>query len=451
MANPGLRGHAFYPALAPDSITAVFNTFENHSRLFGARGARNCFFPAAPTYLYRIATSQPLSPYVSSLHRMQRLGPVWAVPVSGTSDDVLPNIELDRSDEKYRILKKPAAALLQVLEQDEYLSISCFLRSTPLVSSLLFNFFTSATQEFDYILLAKKIIENPDFPVVASWHQEFATLQPWYDIALGLSEDRSGDIFTHEVILKKVFPDFNKPMEAPCEGKLRMIRQNAGNDTRKMMQVEAAAVVLEESHRLLQVKSEELIPKVAKTDEQLKALRMIELKSLDIAKILDSSNEDVAAVPQVEMKKVPKEQQYSDDKPDDHFDDAPARESLFSKRSRNVVESWLFSVEKSIFCHVDLLNDDQNNCGPLKPVGEADDMIETVTVKTWPHGGEWKMYSCSFEFPCNPAGTIVLGLGCLPDQKCSEGHFTDIISAASVSMLVPILAPSKQRATKRST
>ncbi|KAE8840010.1 hypothetical protein HRS9122_06615 [Pyrenophora teres f. teres] len=388
MANPGLRGHAFYPALAPDSITAVFNTFENHSRLFGARGARNCFFPAAPTYLYRIATSQPLSPYVSSLHRMQRLGPVWAVP---------------------------------------------------------FNFFTSATQEFDYILLAKKIIENPDFPVVASWHQEFATLQPWYDIALGLSEDRSGDIFTHEVILKKVFPDFNKPMEAPCEGKLRMIRQNAGNDTRKMMQVEAAAVVLEESHRLLQVKSEELIPKVAKTDEQLKALRMIELKSLDIAKILDSSNEDVAAVPQVEMKK------YSDDKPDDHFDDAPARESLFSKRSRNVVESWLFSVEKSIFCHVDLLNDDQNNCGPLKPVGEADDMIETVTVKTWPHGGEWKMYSCSFEFPCNPAGTIVLGLGCLPDQKCSEGHFTDIISAASVSMLVPILAPSKQRATKRST
>ncbi|CAA9956685.1 hypothetical protein PTMSG1_00293 [Pyrenophora teres f. maculata] len=252
MANPGLRGNAFYPALAPESITAVFNTFENHSRLFGALGARNCFFPAAPTYLYRIATSQPPSPYVSSLHRMQRLGPVWAVP---------------------------------------------------------FNFFTSGTQEFDYILLAKKIIENPDFPVVAPWHQEYATLQPWYGIALGLSGDRSGDIFTHEVVLKKVFLDFNKRMEAPCEGKLRMIRQNAGNDTRRMMQVEAAAVVLEESHRLLQVKSEELIPKVAKTDEQLKALRMIELKSLDIAKILDSSNEDVAALPKVEMKKVLHEQQ----------------------------------------------------------------------------------------------------------------------------------------------
>jgi hypothetical protein len=45
----------------------------------------------------------------------------------------------------------------------------------------------------------------------------------------------------------------------------------------------------------------------------------------------------------------------------------------------------------------------------------------------------WELQGCSLIFPRGPDGEVLLGYGCQADQVVSEGHFTNMISAASPS------------------
>jgi hypothetical protein len=98
--------------------------------------------------------------------------------------------------------------------------------------------------EKDYSLLAAKLLENPDFPVVPPWHEEFSTLRPWFNVALELPEDVNSDIFAHEVLLNKVFHYFNKYAVAPPTQKLCAFRWAATKEAQKMMEAEAEAAAL---------------------------------------------------------------------------------------------------------------------------------------------------------------------------------------------------------------
>jgi len=97
--------------------------------------------------------------------------------------------------------------------------------------------------EKDYSLLAAKLLENPDFPVIPPWHEEFSLLRPWFNVALELPENYlESDIFAHEILLSKVFPLVNKHKGAPPVKRLRATIHAASGDApleaEKMMQAE---------------------------------------------------------------------------------------------------------------------------------------------------------------------------------------------------------------------
>lgn len=104
--------------------------------------------------------------------------------------------------------------------------------------------------EKDYSLLAAKLLENPDFPVVPPWHEEFSLLRPWFDVALEVLEDSDSDIFAHEIVLNKVFHHVNKRKD-PAQ-KIRAFGDAAITEADKMMEVELEAAALLEPGRLLQ-------------------------------------------------------------------------------------------------------------------------------------------------------------------------------------------------------
>jgi hypothetical protein len=125
--------------------------------------------------------------------------------------------------------------------------------------------------------------------------------------------------------------------------------------------------------------------------------------------------------------------QYSDDEGEYHFNDAPALKNIFPQRKRNIVLGWASSIETPIMHHVKLSGADETYCKPLEPIGEADNMIEEEGELQKASKIMWELQGCSLIFPRGPDGEVLLGYGCQADQVLSEGHFTNMISAASPS------------------
>jgi hypothetical protein len=311
------------------------------------------------------------------------------------------------------------------------------------------DFPTDGVSEKDYSLLAAKLLENPDFPVVPTWHEEFSILRPWFNVALELTEDVNSDIFAHEILLNKVFHYFNKHAVAPPAQKLCAFRWAATKEARKMMEAEAEAATLLEPGRLLQIKIEDLIPYVANTEEEHKALRKISLKDMDIPRILDYRDRSVILLLQAKMRAIMRNSkhiadvddicicdiisQYSDDEGEYHFNDAAALKNIFPQRKRNIVLGWVSSIETPIMHHIKLSGAIETCCKPLEPIGEADDMTEEEGELQKVSKIMWELQGCSLIFPRGPDGEVLLGYGCQADQVVSEGHFTNMISAASPS------------------
>jgi hypothetical protein len=143
-------------------------------------------------------------------------------------EKILTNILRIPQDHLSATLRAVASEIQQALEQEDGDVLAfpkpCFHTMRQSVDRTSrhnrFGLFLSAfpagrVYENDLSLLAAKLIENPDFPVVPPWHEEFATLRPWFNVALELLEDYNSDIFAHEILLNKVFRYFNKHMMAP--------------------------------------------------------------------------------------------------------------------------------------------------------------------------------------------------------------------------------------------
>jgi len=315
------------------------------------------------------------------------------------------------------------------------------------------DFPTGRVAEKDYSLLAAKLLENPDFPVVPPWHEEFYLLRPWFNVALELPEDPDSDIFAHEILLRKVFPLVNKHKGAPPAKKLRAAIEAASRasppEAEKMMQAEVNAAALLEPGRLLQVKIKDFIPDVAMTEDERKALRKISLQELNIPRILESDDGSVILLLQAKMRAIMRNSkhvadvddtcicdiisEYSDDEGEHHFNDPVALNNIFPQRKRNIVLGWASSIETPVIHYVKLSEAKETYCEPLEPIGEADDMTEVEGELQKESDIEWELEGCSLIFPRGPDGEVLLGYGCQADQVVSEGHFTNMISAASPS------------------
>lgn len=301
----------------------------------------------------------------------------------------------------------------------------------------------------DYTLLMNKLRKDPDFLSVPGWHPEFHAQRPWLDIAIALPEDRNSDIFTYETLLKKSFFDYDKHKAAPNAAKLHRLRWSATSEVQKKIAEETNAATQSEPHRLLRNKIEDLIPSAVHTDAELKALRKIEIKSLNIPRVLAYRDSSVITLLKAKMQKILRNKKhvadlnetcicdmislYSDDEDEEHFNGPAAVEARFSQRKRQNVTNWASAIPAPASHHTELHSADGTFCEPLEPIGEpshmteADDPLQPASDIIWP------LASCSLLFPCNGEGRMVLELGCLPDQEYSEGHFTNMTSAASSS------------------
>ncbi|RAR09824.1 hypothetical protein DDE82_001541 [Stemphylium lycopersici] len=504
MAHLGPRAGGTLPRIALVSPASVQTTFDHAS---GAFDSRKTTFPPAETYLRRTFRGPAAALRPSTLSKLWRLGPVWAVSASGCPDAELIDINLNQE---------------KTQEQERALEATCFLRSIPLISSLLvgridntayesiLKTFLNSKQEpnvsiakavkqeaqaapevddqfwnnlpkpsilppvpqhratirnkpglllhdlpkyevddKDYTLLMNKLREDPDFLSVPGWHPEFHAQRPWLYISIALPEDRNSDIFTYETLLKKSFFDYDKHKAAPNAAKLHRLRWSATSEVQKKIAEETNAATQSEPHRLLRNKIEDLIPSAVDTDAELKALRKIEIKSLNIPRVLAYRDSSVITLLKAKMQKILHNKKhvadlnetcicdmislYSDDEDEEHFNGPAAVEARFSQRKRQNVANWASAIPAPASHHTELHSADATFCEPLEPIGEpshmteADDPLQPASDIIWP------LASCSLLFPRNGEGRMVLELGCLPDQEYSEGHFTNMTSAASSS------------------
>ncbi|RAR16459.1 hypothetical protein DDE83_000024 [Stemphylium lycopersici] len=412
MAHLGPRAGGTLPRIALVSPASVQTTFDHAS---GAFGSRKTTFPPAETYLRRTFRGPAAALRPSTLSKLWRLGPVWAVSASSCPDAELIDINLNQE---------------KTQEQERALEATCFLRSIPLISSLLVGRIDNTAYEsiLKTFLNSKQepnLREDPDFLSVPGWHPEFHAQRPWLDIAIALPEDRNSDIFTYETLLKKSFFDYDKHKAAPNAAKLHRLRWSATSEI------------------------EDLIPSAVHTDAELKALRKIEIKSLNIPRVLAYRDSSVITLLKAKMQKILRNKKhvadlnetcicdmislYSDDEDEEHFNGPAAVEARFSQRKRQNVTNWASAIPAPASHHTELHSADGTFCEPLEPIGEpshmteADDPLQPASDIIWP------LASCSLLFPCNGEGRMVLELGCLPDREYSEGHFTNMTSAASSS------------------
>ncbi|KAI4710648.1 hypothetical protein J4E89_004236 [Alternaria sp. Ai002NY15] len=518
MAHLGLRASCLSLPAAPYFFSNAYTIFEHPSGLFGARGSRTGALPPAETYLRQTVTCATRAPGLSSYAKFRRLGSVWSVPSKTTVSAATVALKLEQEQTKaledilsatsflrstplasttlvaptivapvdreawdhilvnlIRIPHDSLSATLRAVASEIELALemgALHVPELPTQSSPVklhtadqisrhnkFNLFlddfpAGRVAEKDYSLLAAKLLENPDFPVVPPWHEEFYLLRPWFNVALELPEDYlDSDIFAHEILLRKVFPLVNKHKGAPPVKRLRAAIHAASGDApleaEKMIQAELNAAALLEPGRLLQVKIEDLIPDVAKTEEERKALRKISLKELNIPRILESDDRSVILLLQAKMRAIMRNSkhvadvddtcicdiisEYSDDEGEHHFNDAAALKNIFPQRKRDIVLGWVSSIETPVIHHITLSSADETYCDPLEPIGEADDMTEVEGELQKASDITWELEGCSLIFPRGHDGEILLGYGCQADQVVSEGHFTNMISAASPS------------------
>ncbi|KAI4925256.1 hypothetical protein J4E85_007133 [Alternaria conjuncta] len=518
MAHLGLRASCFSLPAAPYFFSNAYTIFEHPSGLFGARGSRTGALPPAETYLRQTVTRSTRAPGLSPYAKFRRLGSVWSVPskaalsaatiafkleqeqtkalediLSATSflrstplasttlvaptlaaqvdreawDHILVNLIRIPHDSLSATLRAVASEIELALEMGALHVPELPTQSSPVklhtadqmsrhnkFNLFLDDFPAGRVAEKDYSLLAAKLLENPDFPVVPPWHEEFYLLRPWFNVALELSEDYpDSDIFAHEILLRKVFPVVNKYKGAPPAKRLRAAihaaRRDAPPEAEKMMQAELNAAALLEPGRLLQVKIEDLIPDVAKTEEEHKALRKISLKELNIPRILESDDRSVILLLQAKMRAILRNSkhvadvddtcicdiisEYSDDEGEHHFNGPVALKNIFPERKRNIVLGWASSIETPVIHYVKLSEAEETYCESLEPIGEADDVTEVEGELQKASDIEWELEGCSLIFPRGHDGEILLGYGFQADQVVSEGHFTNMISAASPS------------------
>ncbi|KAH6865931.1 hypothetical protein BKA58DRAFT_404466 [Alternaria rosae] len=475
MAHLGLRASCFSLPAAPYFFSNAYTIFEHSSGPFGARGSRTGALPPAGTYLRQIVTRSTRAPGLSPYAKFRRLGPVWAItsrtiwsaatvafkleveqtkaledvlsvtrflrstPLASTTlvaqvdhvawDDILMNLLRIPHDRLSAILRAVASEIELALETEAphvltlpTHSASVMRHATDRMSRhnklglFLDDFPAGRVAEKDYSLLAAKLLENPDFPVAPPWHEEFSLLRPWFNVTLEVPEDSDSDIFAHEIVLSKVFHYVNKRKD-PAQ-RIRAFGHAATTEAGRMMELEVEAAALLEPGRLLQIKIKDLIPAVVKTDEEHKALRKISLNDLNIPQILESPECSVILLLQIKMRAIMRNSKRVADVDD---------------RKRDIVLSWASSIETPAIHHIMLSGPDETYCESLEPIGKADNITEEKGELLKASETTWELQDCSFIFSRGHDGEILLGYGCQADQVVSEGHFTNMISAASPS------------------
>ncbi|CAO2655495.1 Nn.00g042980.m01.CDS01 [Neocucurbitaria sp. VM-36] len=494
------------------SVVEARLTLKYARGLAGTETLFRSHYPSALEYLRAVIDTKPRSTFYARLARkLWKLGPVRVVPSHGAPDSALIGINLEE-EEKITELENdltatlvlrsaPHASLLlsdiaaidsavyeKILYQFLYTSSLCGpavarslseeLQSVtqqkslalprhskpavhPLTTSTLterrglnnltldnLQSLNTVSKDHDYILFAHKLRENPDLPIAPWWHAEATDRRSWLDAGLKLCEDSAGGFFVHEVFLKKVFHEYNNCRALPHAGKLRTIRASAAAEAKKMMKVESEAAIEAEPNRLLQCKIEHLIPEVATTEKQLKALRLIALQALDAVEVLKFSDSAVVTLLKAEMQRIMnnKDQtvdleenricdiisEYSDDIDEDYWSEQSVLDVICNERKREKIMLWISSTEESNIVHFELYNDDRNYAGPLEPLdGEEETVLVEIKLKTEQEG--------LYEYPKilfnrDADDNIVLPLDDGYELGRSEGHYTNMSGFTAISI-----------------
>ena len=302
-------------------------------------------------------------------------------------------------------------------------------------------------EEYDYILLAHKVRENPDFPVAPIWHAEYDSQRSWLDTALELREEVTGAFFAHEIFLKKVLQELNGSGVFPHPGMLRSLRVSAKAEAKKMIKAESELAMTGEAMRLLRCKVEHLIPQVATTKDCLKALRLIKLETLDAANVMELSDSAIVSLLIAETHLIMDDEdqiadfetdcicdiisEYSDDVDEHYWNDESVLQVICNESKRKIISDWIFSVEPSNIIHFELYIDDRNYCGPLEPDDDTEETIKKEIKAKVAEEGVYEFPKILFDRDADDNIVLPLDDGYLVER--SEGFYTNLSGLTGIS------------------
>jgi hypothetical protein len=172
-------------------------------------------------------------------------------------------------------------------------------------------------------------------------------------------------------------------------------------------------------------------------------VRLIKLKNLDITKILSSNDNELIALLGEKMAEVLGDKEVATDVDVDCICDIISQYSddvdeSYSLSMSNVAGIWGRSKREKFetsVCHIQLYIEEDDYCRPLEPFDILDEMDAAPTKDLDREFGVWVDHDsdCTLIFPRDEDGIIVLPFEDVGEEEHSEGHFTNMISAASDS------------------
>lgn len=365
--------------------------------------------------------------------------------------------------EEVRSIIRTVAAEIQVASakaESEYIPPPVAKKSAKNVAQTLFNRRgfgqielsicaspNLSMEEHDFMLLSHRLKEDPDFPIAPIWHQDHDTQRSWVDMALQVKENRPNGFFVHEVLLNKLLREVNATGSLPRYGKLRTIQASAVKEATKIMKAETDMAVKEEPNRLLCNRIEHLMPVVATTDSQLKALRQIKLESLLAADVMELQDSEIITLLNTEVRNLAKNSDgvinigkdcicdiisvYSEDVDVRYWNEASVLTVICNERKRRGIQNWIEAIEDTAHVEARLFTNGGKLDEPLEPTEET----ESAIFKEYSRKFEEKL---SFDGPeivfCrNEHNEIVLPLDDGYATERSEAKFTNMSGLSDVS------------------
>lgn len=215
-------------------------------------------------------------------------------------------------------------------------------------------------------MLVYKIIEDPDFSLMARWKPGHAAWSGGY-VREDIDLPEGTDFFAQKFFAEKLRFEAAKNGALPPPPRFRFMQQSALRDFDKMAKAENEEAHTGERDRLLRCKIEHNIPDVATTEKEEKALRKIKLQTLEDAGILSFSNDAIKTLLKIEMDGILANGDdadfdgklisdivsvYSGDIDEEYWNLPSTMEVLMNNKHQEAIEKWIPSPSATM--HQDL-------------------------------------------------------------------------------------------------
>jgi len=302
--------------------------------------------------------------------------------------------------------------------------------------------------EMDYSLISRKMRENPDFPIIPMWHDDYEAQRDERDILMQVAEDSTTGFFLHAVTADMIQVELKDCMEVPDADYLREMRAEGLKEFKKMCRAEAKKAKENEPNRLVRVKIEPFLEQVGGTPKKDQAIRFIKVEALKAAGIATLSlKEDAVQIVEIlrsEMHKVLDGKcelagiddvcvcdiistDDDGDVSEHHWNDPKAIDIACNAKKRERIAEWAASIDDKVVIHSILDTDDI-----LEPNYDCEALIWAEKAVKEPAYRSANGLMIAFELSADKKSVVLPLVDGYPDAR-SEGFFTNMSGLTNVS------------------